>query len=1128
MADFLRRLLRNLTGLGTVDAGVPGEAPMLVHWLDVTPRDSKDKPCELRSLEVEAHVRGVFAEVTQTLVIHNPNPRNLSTQVSIPLPDRATVCGYALDIDGQMVDGVVVPKEKARVVFEAEQRRGADPGIVEQVRGNAYRTRVYPVPPRGERTVRLRYVTPLHFDADGAATLELPMPVDRLERRTVTIEVERLGAVAPTVSGLSGEGISVTEVGWGVSSNEKNVTPAGPVRISLPELPASLTLLERDTDGSVWFCASDKAPAPSHADAPAITSLTVLWDASGSRASQDHTRELELLRAYASAETIRSITLVVFADRVREVIGLSSADELCAHLAGVRYDGGTNFAELTRELALMEPTLACARLGGACVLFTDGLDTLSDETFALPHNRDVAAILSGQERDVEAMRQGCKGVAFEVSLAPGDAAELMGALCDGGSLGLWGLSGHGIADTCDATTLGSGRRIVIGRLTGDEATLSLTKGGEPLELRAEDARAGTLLATAWASRRVTLLSPRADENAEELLKLGRRFGVASPATSLIVLESLDQWLRHDIEPPRSLASMHEAWERAQAGKMLLSSGESSKEQHRQRLARSWAEYLSWWKRDREAQVDPFGRLLFGTTSPDDAFGGEAFGGEAFADMVEADGQLDMMLAETGAPEWQERHRPLDEVGMPERPARRRSLERSAMPAPQMRMAMPANASRMGDMAPQAEAAGPSQADEAGPSQAEPSMSIAVKAWMPDAPYLKALDEAASATAPSAACDAYFAQRSTYLTSPSFFLDCAGWFMAHGDADFGVSVLTNLAEMRIEDAAVLRVMAWRLREAGRLEQALVTLRRVRRLRPEDSQSHRDLALVLTELARAAYSAGDEAAAKSYAEEAGELLRTTALTPWSRRAMAIGLITVEEYNVLRAWAAGLAWAEAPNLPSLGEDLEGVPDCDLRITLAWDADETDVDIHVTEPSGEEAYYAHRLTSSGGRVSEDITDGFGPEQYEIRTAREGTYLIRAHYYASHQQTVFGPATCTLTVYTDWGRANQDQTITTTRLDHAKEMTQVGTASYGACAREDGDAGEDAVQPERTLELGMTEEQVRQIMGEPSETLIQGSESGSIWELAGGRNLLVWYQDGLVVRVVESMPWGDQMVIAE
>lgn len=225
-----------------------------------------------------------------------------------------------------------------------------------------------------------------------------------------------------------------------------------------------------------------------------------------------------------------------------------------------------------------------------------------------------------------------------------------------------------------------------------------------------------------------------------------------------------------------------------------------------------------------------------------------------------------------------------------------------------------------------------------------------------------------------------------------------------------------------------------------------LRRVLLLRSEDAQSHRDMALVCDELARKIHAQGDPHASIPLVLEAASHYRTVALTPWERHPISIALFAVEEYNVLKEWAEAQEWGERPpQLKPLSPALRGVPDCDLRITLAWDADETDIDIHVTEPSGEEAYYAHRLTCYGGHVSEDITDGYGPEQYEIRRAQQGDYTIRAHYFASHQQSVFGPATCTLTVYTDWGRPSQQKQITTRRLDQERQMIPVGTATYGA-----------------------------------------------------------------------------------
>ena len=56
-----------------------------------------------------------------------------------------------------------------------------------------------------------------------------------------------------------------------------------------------------------------------------------------------------------------------------------------------------------------------------------------------------------------------------------------------------------------------------------------------------------------------------------------------------------------------------------------------------------------------------------------------------------------------------------------------------------------------------------------------------------------------------------------------------------------------------------------------------------------------------------------------------------------------------------------------------------------------DTDVDVHVREPSGEEAYYGHRRTRLGGLVSRDFTRGYGPEEYMLRRALPGAYAVAA-----------------------------------------------------------------------------------------------------------------------------------------
>jgi hypothetical protein len=71
-------------------------------------------------------------------------------------------------------------------------------------------------------------------------------------------------------------------------------------------------------------------------------------------------------------------------------------------------------------------------------------------------------------------------------------------------------------------------------------------------------------------------------------------------------------------------------------------------------------------------------------------------------------------------------------------------------------------------------------------------------------------------------------------------------------------------------------------------------------------------------------------------------------------------------------------------------------LRITLAWETDANDVDLHVVDPNGEECYYGHQSTRSGLELYEDITQGLGPEVIRSGRVKPGTYHVGVRYFAA------------------------------------------------------------------------------------------------------------------------------------
>jgi uncharacterized protein YfaP (DUF2135 family) len=87
------------------------------------------------------------------------------------------------------------------------------------------------------------------------------------------------------------------------------------------------------------------------------------------------------------------------------------------------------------------------------------------------------------------------------------------------------------------------------------------------------------------------------------------------------------------------------------------------------------------------------------------------------------------------------------------------------------------------------------------------------------------------------------------------------------------------------------------------------------------------------------------------------------------------------------------------------------DLRVTISWNTDATDVDLWVIEPDGEKCFYSHNRTKSGGELSQDMTQGYGPERYQIKKAQKGTYRIVTHYFAVNPNLLAGETHVNVTV---------------------------------------------------------------------------------------------------------------------
>lgn len=271
---------------------------------------------------------------------------------------------------------------------------------------------------------------------------------------------------------------------------------------------------------------------------------------------------------------------------------------------------------------------------------------------------------------------------------------------------------------------------------------------------------------------------------------------------------------------------------------------------------------------------------------------------------------------------------------------------------------------------------------------------------------------------------YLELKKENATSPTFYMDVAQYFYREGQVDNAIRIVSNLCEMKLEDAEVARSCANMLAEFKNYQLAVSVFEKVVKMRGEEPQSYRDLAFACAE--------------NGEYQRAADLLYKVGSSEWDRRFRNIQQIAINDLNALIALH--------PNdidTTAYDQRLMGNYPVDIRVLLSWNTNDSDIDLWVTDPNGEKCYYAHQRTVIGGRLSEDITRGYGPEEFCIKEAKEGDYKIQVHYFGSTVQKKLQPVVVTAVVYTHFGTQKQEKQVLTLQLANKKDVYDVGTVNF-------------------------------------------------------------------------------------
>lgn len=1060
----------------------------------LTVKDKDSSLVRLSQLKVNVKVVGNIAYTTTEMHFFNAATRDMEAELLFPLPEGVSVSRYAIDINGKMREAVPVNKNKGKQVFEAIEHRRVDPGLLERVEGNNFKTRIYPILPHKERIVIIGYEQELtRYDASFLGYQMVSAYTKKIDH--FELEVSVVGSNEKPIITNDGKEITIEKFNtiYQAKIQQKNYLPNDKLLVKIPITSAIPTVIAQANDNQFYFYANMNLETEKKAKV-LPKSIGLLWDVSLSSAKRDTKKELELLDAYFKklGNVAVSLYFVGFTFDKKADFTITNGDwsALRSVLEKVMYDGGTRFSEISFPK------------NDEILFFTDGLSTLSEAT--LPETKQaVYTITSSVTADYaflnyNAMKTGGTFVNLN-QIKKEEALDRLlyknllffGVKNNPTLVETYPMIGTSVTDNFSVSGISLLPSNEITLLFGYDAN-NLTEKKIQLDVN-NQAIAEISVEKLWAQKKIANLEIQYEKNAEAIETMGKKYGIITPNTSLIVLEDINDYILYDIIPP---AELREEFDKIK--KNQLAAREATKKSNWNNIDSYFNGLSTWWKKDikyvkpkpvkpvkprkpsrnnatvrTNLQPNPTGEAKQISVTINDALGplpgasiqvknttnGTTTSFEGVASINAKTGDV-LVVSYLGY--YSEEFRigsqsnysiTLEEDGSELQEVvvgygiRRRRAEISASLSPivvedvmevsendenvdiayenyngEENEAMEASeksvAIRGMRSALQGEVAGLEDVEiqvvDGFSNNSSNQRTVKTSSWNPDRIYLKALDKVAK----EEKYPLYLQLREVNKNNPSFYFDVANHFYEAGDRANALLVLSTIAELDLENHQLYKSLLYLLRQWEANEMALHVAKKIVTWRAHEPQSHRDLALTLEDN-------------KQYQDAFNALVTALETNYYGEMS---GVYQGIEDVILMDINRMIATHKKINTGKLEKKYtEHIP-VDVRIILNWNQMDTDIDLHIIEPTGEECYYSHTSTEIGARFSKDFTRGYGPEQYLLRNAIKGKYIIKTNFFGETKLTESGPATVMVEIYIKRKNGKIERTLQTIQLGKVKE----------------------------------------------------------------------------------------------
>ena len=900
------------------------------------------KPIELRTLNIDTKITGNIAQTTYEMVFYNPNKRILEGELKLPLLEGQSLVEYALEVDGHYRLSSVVEKAKAKQAFENTIRQNIDPGLIEKTLGNNYRLRLYPLPSRGVKKVKVT-VEEILLSKEQNYRYTIPF-VSNKKIKNFSLHIAIASNKPRTkLYGLVKDSVfNSMEQGAYFSYKKTNMRLRKPIVLALKKSEEAKVFFQKNSKGKKnWFMAvlpkQKQLQRRGFNNTHVTKHIEIIWDTSLSSERRDIAKELAFLAKFFRHNS-----------KTTYIVKLSTLD-IAMHHHGTFKVQGKKWKKLKAKLQSFHyhgakdlSKMYVSKKVKQVLFFSNGVNSFSDRVH-VKKGVPIISVNSAVGADSNTMR-------YIANVSHGKYLNLLQLSVKGAIDKLYQNDTcrikHNSSNISETYVKDVGDSVVIlGRIRGKRGSVQYTLGTLNYHIDIKKPTQSSLLSRVWASSKINYLSLRYRKNRKKIIALAKWYKIVTKDTSLIVLDRVEDYLRYEILPPKSLQKRYYTLRKQQ---------QKEKRGERKRAIEESISLLKEQKRWYRTKFPlPKKKSSYEEVSED---GGDIAPVEP---VMEAS-----MAAPTQA-----------------RVAKKRTKSKKR-------------------------------------SSSHNPMTIKLKEWNSNASYIKALKGVAKRKLLSH----YFKAQKKHKNEASFYVDMSDYFYKKGLKKESLLILSNLLELDFEKSEFIRVFAFKLLEHKWYTKSIFFFKKIRELRPFELQSTRDLALAYERV-------------RKY-QKALNLHYEIITKIWGSRFNGAKIVSINELNHLIS-------KHKLNLSKIDRRLIASMPVDVRIVINWSTDNTDMDLWVIDPKGEKTFYGNRTSRIGGKISNDMTRGYGPEEFLIKKAIRGKYVIKVKYYASSQQKLTGPTVIRTEVYTKYGKKHEKREEIVFRVEEEKEIIDLGEIVY-------------------------------------------------------------------------------------